>query len=75
MTNGCDKKNINMLNLYREIGLEGHYMKLENYKNRLALAREFEKKDYFVTAGQIHAVKVAEFIMFCNSIKKKRSSN
>jgi len=64
MSSGCEKEH--------DMNFDaGKADSMRDHKNRLALKQEFEKRDYFVTTGQIHTVKVAEFIVVCEKIKKK----
>ncbi|MEQ8168128.1 MAG: hypothetical protein ABRQ38_04470 [Candidatus Eremiobacterota bacterium] len=63
MSSGCEKEQDMNLGSSKEHSVD--------YKNQLALKEEFEKRDYFVTTGQIHTVKVAEFIVISEKIKKK----
>ncbi|MEQ8221572.1 MAG: hypothetical protein ABRQ37_04670 [Candidatus Eremiobacterota bacterium] len=64
MSGGCEKEKDMNLDSRKEYSMR-------DYKDQLALKQEFEKRDYFVTTGQIHTVKVAEFIVVCERIKKK----
>jgi hypothetical protein len=68
MSSECEKK-------HRDMELDSHKVQeedsIKDYKNQLAFKQEFEKRDYFLTTGQIHTVKVAEFIVVCEKIKKK----
>ncbi len=64
MSSGCEKEQNMNLDSHKELSIR-------DYKNQLALKQEFEKRDYFVTTGQIHTVKVAEFIVVSEKIKKK----
>ena len=70
MSSGCEKEQRNMnLDSHKEEAREK--ISIKDSKNQLALKQEFEKKDYFLTTGQIHTVKVAEFIVVYEKIKKK----
>ena len=69
MSSGCEKQHDMDLNSHKEHVQEEDPAR--DYKNQLALKQEFEKRDYFLTTGQVHTVKVAEFIVVCEKIKKK----
>lgn len=66
-------KNINNLELkeqYKKVGLLSHYMNFHNYQNKKALEEEFTVKKVMTSQKQEQIVKVAEFILAYEKIKK-----
>ena len=55
---------------YKKIGLLEHYMSLYDYQNKKALEEEFDVKKHHTSQKQEHVVKVAEFVLAYEKIKR-----
>jgi len=61
---------LNLEEEYKKLGLGEHYKKIEEYKRKKCLEEEFDIKQYYVTKEQQRLVRLAEFILFYERMKK-----
>lgn len=56
---------------YKKLGLLKHYLNIYKYQNDKAMEEEFKVKFYSVSQKQTQTVKMAEFILAYENIKRR----